>query len=279
MQAQDLSPESSPEPVGLGRSGPRSKAGCWTCREKKVKCDEGRPICERCIRLGRRCDYVPRQRKKIGKRQMRVPGISRPRTQPDDYELVPFTRDEASSTNRCACTSPNAGEALASTQLRSKITWSRAENALLANPLSPPSLSACSLALSTKDHEAIRHFRTTYAMIQHTKNPRYSVISIIFLLAECNSMVMHMVIALARREIAYQSNGEGDDHADFEDAIQHYNAAMRIMAKSVETSEGSSNLDIILATLWLMIAYEQKFGDSVVSGSPIISRGQLPSCK
>ncbi|KAF5015100.1 hypothetical protein F66182_13682, partial [Fusarium sp. NRRL 66182] len=38
----------------------RSRTGCWTCRSRKVKCDERRPSCGQCARLGHRCDYSPR---------------------------------------------------------------------------------------------------------------------------------------------------------------------------------------------------------------------------
>ncbi|KAK5195713.1 hypothetical protein LTR92_004654 [Exophiala xenobiotica] len=42
------------------RLPPRSRTGCWTCRTRKVKCDEGRPQCGQCSRLGHTCDYSPR---------------------------------------------------------------------------------------------------------------------------------------------------------------------------------------------------------------------------
>jgi hypothetical protein len=38
----------------------RSRTGCWTCRTRKVKCDEGRPVCGQCTRLRHNCDYSPR---------------------------------------------------------------------------------------------------------------------------------------------------------------------------------------------------------------------------
>ncbi|OTA56769.1 hypothetical protein K449DRAFT_468066 [Hypoxylon sp. EC38] len=38
------------------KRGSRSRTGCWTCRIRKVKCDEARPICQRCFATGRRCD-------------------------------------------------------------------------------------------------------------------------------------------------------------------------------------------------------------------------------
>ncbi|KAK4906731.1 hypothetical protein LTR66_017693, partial [Elasticomyces elasticus] len=63
------------------RLPPRSRTGCWTCRSRKVKCDEGHPQCnvwhsspssfypsfviysqfqQQCTRLGHTCDYRPR---------------------------------------------------------------------------------------------------------------------------------------------------------------------------------------------------------------------------
>ncbi|KAF7188344.1 C6 finger domain transcription factor nosA [Pseudocercospora fuligena] len=35
----------------------RSRAGCWTCRGRKVKCDEAHPRCGPCTRLNRDCDW------------------------------------------------------------------------------------------------------------------------------------------------------------------------------------------------------------------------------
>ena len=66
---QDIAPEddhssSSTSDRSSGTSTParqhstlRSRTGCWICRERKVKCDEGRPICGRCSRFRRTCDY------------------------------------------------------------------------------------------------------------------------------------------------------------------------------------------------------------------------------
>ncbi|KAH6666354.1 C6 zinc finger domain protein [Halenospora varia] len=43
----------------LGKARPRRhtvKSGCRTCKSRKVKCDEGRPACYRCVSSGRNCD-------------------------------------------------------------------------------------------------------------------------------------------------------------------------------------------------------------------------------
>lgn len=41
----------------------RTRAGCWTCRARRKKCDERRPHCTTCTRLGLACDgYAVRLR-------------------------------------------------------------------------------------------------------------------------------------------------------------------------------------------------------------------------
>lgn len=43
------------------RSRRRTFTGCWTCRSRKVKCDEKKPICLACLRMGLACaGYEPK---------------------------------------------------------------------------------------------------------------------------------------------------------------------------------------------------------------------------
>lgn len=57
----------------VGRSGRRSKDGCMTCRTRKLKCDEIRPLCGRCVQSKFSCEWgkaTPggrRRRQKHGK--------------------------------------------------------------------------------------------------------------------------------------------------------------------------------------------------------------------
>ncbi|CAI7620128.1 unnamed protein product [Penicillium bialowiezense] len=46
-----------PKARGAGRSGPRRRTGCLTCRARKVRCDEAKPNCSNCDRLRLRCVY------------------------------------------------------------------------------------------------------------------------------------------------------------------------------------------------------------------------------
>ena len=52
-------PTATERPDGrrLGRSGPRSRLGCVTCKQRRVRCDELHPVCGHCARLQLRCQY------------------------------------------------------------------------------------------------------------------------------------------------------------------------------------------------------------------------------
>ncbi|KAL9570147.1 hypothetical protein ACKAV7_005655 [Fusarium commune] len=43
-------------PKPASRSRTKVKTGCATCRIRKIKCDEAKPFCEKCIKTGRKCD-------------------------------------------------------------------------------------------------------------------------------------------------------------------------------------------------------------------------------
>ncbi|TVY30028.1 Transcriptional regulatory protein [Lachnellula hyalina] len=43
--------------MGIKAPVPRTRTGCLTCRKRKVKCDESKPICSRCQRLQRECTW------------------------------------------------------------------------------------------------------------------------------------------------------------------------------------------------------------------------------
>ncbi|KAI1272916.1 hypothetical protein F5Y07DRAFT_378289 [Xylaria sp. FL0933] len=43
--------------TSLGRSGPRSRSGCQTCKARRVRCDEKHPVCSHCHRLQLECVY------------------------------------------------------------------------------------------------------------------------------------------------------------------------------------------------------------------------------
>ncbi|KAF8497642.1 hypothetical protein JB92DRAFT_2986882 [Gautieria morchelliformis] len=80
------------EPVARKRPKyTRSKTGCLTCRVKKIKCDETKPICTRCAHGQRDCSWpeiVPSRKKLTVKKESEEP----------DRTLSPDSASPASST-------------------------------------------------------------------------------------------------------------------------------------------------------------------------------------
>lgn len=51
----------------------RSRNGCFTCRKRKKRCDEGKPVCNACTRLSLECTYpIPGQERKNKKRKSQL---------------------------------------------------------------------------------------------------------------------------------------------------------------------------------------------------------------
>lgn len=227
----------------------RSKNGCYTCRIKKVKCDEVRPRCKRCIRLRRLCDY-------------------------GDYEPK-IKHNDLLAISRGYMLAVENSKALPSWAQRAALTRA------LALPTQLPEFpsSASSLNLTSADHEAIRYFRTTFARIHHTKNPDYSLFSIIFTLAQDEPMVMHALLAIGGHEIEFRRNSTSDGEADYNSQlvqrdrnkwtpVQHYSAALGLLADVIGSADDGRQLELdpICAVLYLMLVYEQKYGDGTCSG-------------
>ncbi|KAL2872962.1 hypothetical protein SGCOL_011886 [Colletotrichum sp. CLE4] len=136
----------------------------------------------------------------------------------------------------------------------------------LFNPLAP-AMGACSLDLSSADHEAIRYFRTSFAKQNHTKNPDYSLYSIMFDIAQTDPMVMHVVLALGGRELEFRRNKNAEEARGPKTPIQHYSSALRMMADTIGGEDnGQLDLDAVCTGLYLMLLYEQKYGDGKCQG-------------
>jgi hypothetical protein len=245
----------------------RSRGGCWTCRSPTVKkgCDRRRPVCGRCERLELTCDYAPRptlaERRKAHRSTSSAPST------------LSFTSDVASPTGSNA-----AQEAYNSPLLpveSSKIAISNQSSAdrspliqgacgvspTSSHSIRPPTDTApWSSDLSEEDYEAIRYFRTEFARLHHTKNPEYSLISLMFKIAQGEPMVMHMVVAIGHQEMDYRRHQRSVSAQQA--SSHHYGQALRLMADSiVPSSDATKDLDIVLTALWLMLIYEQQFGD------------------
>lgn len=226
------------------KSRRRSRAGCWTCRDPTVKkgCDQRRPVCGRCERLNVPCDYAPRptlaERRKIS----RTTGLVE---SPEGNAGSPVVWNACSEVSN----SPSVPEIA-----------SKGPSYDLPVELTIVATSGSLVDLSVEDCEAVHYFRTEFARLHHTKNPEYSLISLMFNIGQTEPMVMHMIVAVGHQEMDFRrpQSSTTAQHA----SSHHYGSALGLMADAVEPSNNSTkDLDTILTALWLMLVYEQQFGD------------------
>ncbi|TQW08647.1 C6 finger domain protein [Cordyceps javanica] len=78
---------------------PRVRTGCNTCRARRVKCDEGRPVCKRCCIGGRTCEYQLRWQSPtdgtaaLRQRELRPASVAPLReTEPPDWDYMQSIR-------------------------------------------------------------------------------------------------------------------------------------------------------------------------------------------
>ncbi|KAI4207546.1 MAG: hypothetical protein LQ346_000478 [Caloplaca aetnensis] len=57
MVAPQAAPAKGSEPKGATKMHRRSRSGCFTCRLRRKKCDEGKSQCKACKHLGLKCEY------------------------------------------------------------------------------------------------------------------------------------------------------------------------------------------------------------------------------
>ncbi|KAF2242931.1 hypothetical protein BU26DRAFT_438087 [Trematosphaeria pertusa] len=80
----------------------RTRSGCYTCRQRRVKCDEAHPICERCRKGNRECVYpdlssnqkTGRSGSKSGKSSSADEGSSPEQQDEDAKERLPAILDD-----------------------------------------------------------------------------------------------------------------------------------------------------------------------------------------
>ncbi|KAL3456052.1 Rh-like protein/ammonium transporter [Aspergillus heterothallicus] len=256
-----------------GRHAPRSKNGCTTCRRRKVKCGEERPVCIRCSSLQLFCDWgaVRRARSNAATRYIQP---ARPRWSVSSATTSTTSEGEIS---RIAYGTPilTPGAAFSPQYVQNIPSFeSLFPGWMFPTPLYP-SLSetgaACSnsLVLSERDQEYFQYFPSSSVVFYYIKNWQWSSFRYLYQgPAIASKLIMRMILALSasdmhRNGLAVRLPGHptAEDHGRY-----HYGRAVKGFRQLLETpreSVSQAELETIFATMFLMIHYEWQFGESV----------------
>ncbi|KAF1926150.1 uncharacterized protein M421DRAFT_94263 [Didymella exigua CBS 183.55] len=234
----------------------RSRGGCWTCRSPTVKkgCDRRRPVCGRCERLEIACDYAPRPTLAELRKTNRSTGSAPSALSSTSNVASPIGSSAAQEVYNSPAV-PAHGSTAAITDRSPATAYSPsiqvsciASSALSPSMRTSTDTARCILELCEEEDEAIRYFRTKFAKLHHTKNSEYSLVSLMFSIAQVEPMVMHMVLAIGHEEMDYRRHRclPSAEHAP----SHHYGQSPRIMADAiVPSSDTTKDLHTILTAL------------------------------
>ncbi|KAL5052307.1 hypothetical protein BDW71DRAFT_8689 [Aspergillus fruticulosus] len=256
-----------------GRNAPRSKNGCSTCRRRKVKCGEEHPICRRCSALGISCEWGAVVKR--GRSHTPIPiQPAQPRRPTTTTAVTPTTLEQPFFDLDSLALDPHLSQTLCPEALFPGI-WTSTPVALATPTPLYPSLSgtdiACSnsLMLLEQDQTYFQYFPSSSVVFYYIKSWAWSGFSYLYRgPAAASKVVMRMILALAandmhRNGLVVRSPGRptAEDHARY-----HYGLAVKEFRQLLETREkplSQPELEIVFASMFLMISYEWQFGQSV----------------
>ncbi|KAL2817549.1 hypothetical protein BJX63DRAFT_101994 [Aspergillus granulosus] len=202
-------------------NAPRTKTGCWTCRARKIKCDETKPQCAQCRPRNRDCQYGhrPRRTRRHGTTASPLPP---PLIAPADLRPSSATLPPATST---------------STEL----------------PYGIQSMD-WPLPLTEVDKQAIQHYVDDVVPRMVLKSPRWSTYSYVLFMCTQHPMLAHLLLAFSIRDMM---EGRGGDTTTA--ALEHYQGALSLFIWHLRHPAVQSW--VTFPALWLFILYEQTYGD------------------
>ncbi|KAJ5238991.1 hypothetical protein N7468_003610 [Penicillium chermesinum] len=254
-----------------------------TCRRRKVKCGEERPICNRCANLRLDCEWgVPVARGHSSRvRHLKPAPTTRHH---DDIEPVSEVSEgdamDLSPTALIPGLSPVSwtgdGFHLETSQAAAfyppfpSAAFTMRMSTPLCAPMSTSGLAcANSLVLNKHDRKYFEYFPSSSTVYYYMKGWHWSSFSYLYQgPATTNKVIMRMILALSASDMHRQGlvapslgHSTADDHGRY-----HYSQAVKEFRQLLETPRRQVSVDeleTIFATIFLMVTYEWQFGTSV----------------
>ncbi|KAI8653807.1 Zn(2)-C6 fungal-type domain-containing protein [Fusarium sp. Ph1] len=276
-------PNEVPSP---NRRKARSKNGCLTCRIRKVKCDERRPVCERCANSPMKCEWLEpgkslSVRRSRGSNSASRPGSCRssPRPLAPSRPATPRDSPSSKSSGMQHATTPSRSNEDASSHSPENNNQ-QPQSTLSANhaPL------ANSLQLSADDEAAFLYIPESMMVLCYGKLWKWSCFSYIYThIASQYSGVMRSLIAVASMELrAHQvlQAQESDNSTKSLEAAHHlgaaaaahYSLALQDLSSLLHLichSEGRDDDINALFTMWFLILRYEAY-DSESTGASLV---------
>ncbi|KAF5002743.1 hypothetical protein FGRMN_140 [Fusarium graminum] len=250
----------------------RSRNGCLTCRIRKVKCDERRPVCKKCENSPNKCDWLePGQ--SLSLRGQAAKGLPSPEAYGSPRRLTPSESPNTSATN----------EASSMASPVDLISLSRTDSGCHELPATHLHL-ANSLQLNAEDRAAFAYIPTSIIVLSYGKLWTWSCFSYIYThIASQYPGVMRSFIAVANMELRASELSSIQDvpgsGASSEKACQlgasataHYTQALKDLSSLLDHicqgPEQSRDIDALFVMWFLILRYEAY--DSETTGASFL---------
>jgi len=106
-----------------------------------------------------------------------------------------------------------------------------------------------SLTLSTNEHDALRHYQTTFSLYRTTKDPKWSTHKVLLSFGSQNAMVMHLLLAVSIND---QSLRRREEHAA-EVAQSHFRAGALMLTDLMANYTESDHVPLMAAYFFLYL--------------------------
>ncbi|KAJ5741510.1 C6 zinc finger domain protein [Penicillium manginii] len=248
--------------------------GCRTCRIRKVKCDEEKqsiqgqeePHCKRCVVAGIRCEWrggpIPRKSK---------PASSASATALDNGLANETTQGSKNASQMVRTPSmPHVQSAFTS---RNAPLMPARDLSVVGNNKTVQ--AANSLTLSAFDRDCLGYLQNSTLVVMLGKHWPWSTVSYAYhKIGVKEPMVMSMILASTAREI-HRSRLHDQEASSIPtlitenhelDGRMHYGRALSSLRHALKQDVISpQKIEAIFITLWLMIDYENRFGNGATA--------------
>ncbi|KAH8691255.1 putative C6 finger domain protein [Talaromyces proteolyticus] len=277
------------------RKHKRTRSGCLTCRSRRIKCDEGRPICERCRKGNRDCEYPPPNAKSSSRSNKSRRQSSRGSISSDDETgdqgglgVIPDEDESAgilSSPSEPALPKKKSMQSIGQRRPREASEASSASKAISqspasdllqasqsSSPFSSPQYKSNFVQQPARDLAQVfskRQFKSGIRFLLKYHQERMSN-NHYFLSHECNMFFRGTLFDLAMEyePLLYALVGFAAYHHTLEkpdgkmyDFLKYYDRSLQLLRKSLASSEKHS--EAMMATVLQLSTFEESIGDWV----------------
>ncbi|KAL8815435.1 MAG: hypothetical protein Q9223_005423 [Gallowayella weberi] len=262
----------------------RTRSGCYTCRQRRVKCDEARPQCQRCLKGSRPCTYPePRSKTKTGtSTKSDTARASTSIVEASDSEeeaegdIDNKETSAATEGKKCAGKGPQSKSASRNptrnknSVTRRKTAHSHKQPVASIEPIeqdpgegiSPQTNVSCSQSPSHSGSQSSRHMEhmTSESSLSPEKislhDANYFLHHILIEQALTYEPLLHAVIGFAAFHATL-----GNPNGKIQDFLGYYNRSVSLLLKSL--TSGQKHTDATLLTILQLAAIEEYLGDWV----------------